>query len=101
MAKRRTKKQKQRARHGFTVSWKPQKEKVKSGTKIKPANPSVKRQLPDEPKKNKADIKTPKKARYSGKDENLRTIRQDIIKSLVLAGLIVGLEIVLYLFLRS
>lgn len=91
MAKRRTKKQKERAKHQFTLSWKPN---SKTGT----AKATVKGQkkLNQNTKKQKAPKR--KSAYLMEKSVNLRIIRRDILKSLILASLILSLEVVLYLF---
>ena len=98
MAGRRTKKQKQNAKYNF-ISWKPESKDVlpeANKTKIK-AN--VKRENftsseyshHQNPAKKTAD----NMALYSG----LGTVRKGIIKSITLAGLILALELVLYLIL--
>ncbi|MFV1917546.1 MAG: hypothetical protein ACC618_03660 [Patescibacteria group bacterium] len=92
MAKRRTRSQKERARHQFTVSWKPEAKRSKS-------EPAVKRQF-----NNKAETtnllkgkskKTTNKAKMAG----LGTIRHDIARSVFIASLILSLEVVIYFIL--
>ena len=65
---RRTRKQKEHAHHPFTVTWEPNQAHVKRETKIEP------------------------EAKLA-----LTTAKRDIIKSLLLASLILGMEVVIYL----
>lgn len=66
--KRRTRKQKESAHRPFAVSWEPEKAHVKRESKIEP------------------------EAKIA-----LTTTKRDILKSLLLASLILGMELVLYL----
>ena len=66
--KRRTRKQKESVHHPFAVSWEPERARVKRETKIDP------------------------EAKIA-----LTTAKRDILKSLILASLILGMEVVLYL----
>jgi hypothetical protein len=77
MAKRRTRKQKERAKHRFTLLVKGQ---FQNATK---------------PKKTKAA--QPKKAKFLAKQGDLASIKREIFKSLILASLILGLELMIYL----
>lgn len=91
MAKKRTKKQKQTARHSFTLSWKPSSSEAKSGS-------GVKRQF-----KSEAKTPTPKSATIESTVNPAQTnevakTRKNIIRSLILAGIILGTEVVLYFF---
>lgn len=116
MAKRRTKKQKLSAKHTFAVSWKPTKEnkpdsknlftalsrrssnkKTEAKNTLSKAN--VKRQF-----KSSRNEKTSKKEEelkpiFSDKSSRLGTIKKDITRSLILAGIIIASEIMLYLLL--
>ena len=95
MAKRRTRKQKKGARHQFTLSWEPAKDEPKTNT----SEANVKGQNKKSEAKKKS-VRNVKNYSYSSaKSENLGTIKKDIIKSLILAGIIVASEIVIYLFL--
>ena len=81
MAKRRTRKQKQRAKHEFTVSWEPKESK---------GNPKTKRAINQTVEKDEA-----KNLKLLQKNETSK-IKKDIFKSLFLAGLIIGIEVALY-----
>ncbi len=116
MAKRRTKKQKLSAKHTFAVSWKPTKENkpdskglftalprrsLNKNTEAEntPSEANVKRQF-----KSSRNEKTSKREEelrpiLSDKSGRLGTIKKDITKSLILAGIIIASEIMLYLFL--
>lgn len=93
MAKRRTKKQKATARQPFLISWK----EDKSHDKKASFEPDVKGQTKKNLRHNSASKKRSKMAYPSGKVDGLASVRKDIIKSLSLASLIVGIEVVLYL----
>lgn len=84
---RRTKKEKLEPRHPFLISW--EKTEVKK--------PLVKRQLVSEPEATLDKNRKTKNAEYLAKDSNLTSIKRDIVKSLIFASLILGLEIVIYL----
>jgi len=82
MAKRRTRAQKEKARHSFTVSWSP--------------TPSVNQ---TEAKKARLEADVKKNTVYSVKGTKLGSIKKDIAKSLILSALILASEVVLYLVL--
>jgi hypothetical protein len=93
MAKKRTRKQKEKAKHQFTISWRPEPNSASS-------EPDVKGQ-----KKATSTSKAPKTSKQKdayllGNNLQLGTIRHDIIKSLVTASFMLGLEIMIYLFLK-
>ena len=90
MAKRRTKKQKQGARHTFNISWVP-------GEEIEAGKPGVKGQFNIEPKKPNPSSHKRESALNLAKDASLASIKKDIVKSLILVSLILALEVVLYL----
>ena len=100
MAKRRTRKQKESAKHAFTISWKPGLDKNSSKAKSSLNEPTVKGQFPN--KKIEAPFKAKKKKNPDSmaKDGYLSNIKRDIIKSLSLALIIVGFELMIYLALR-
>jgi len=100
MAKRRTRKQKEAAKHTFTVSWDPSADKASSKAKSSLSEPTVKGQFKNRQKPGSAKPKTVKNANYMVKDESLSNIKHDIVKSLSLALVIVGLELVIYLALN-
>ena len=90
MGKRRTKKQKESAKHLFTLSWEP-------ATSARTPQPSVKGQFENtsEPKIKKMGMAN--NAEILAKDGESEAMRQDVIKSLILASLILGTELVIYL----
>jgi len=89
MSKRRTKKQKQKAKRQFFTSLKSEAENGQS-------EPVVKRQF----KKRKIrKVSTPsqvKNTEPTAKVEGLGTIKRNIVKSLILSSLILGTEFVIY-----
>jgi hypothetical protein len=96
MSKRRTRKQKERAKHSFNVSWQPTKSKVKPKAKKDVSEAVVKGQTRNFIKGKKHESKRAKKAMVMGNYENLGMIRRNLVKSLVIASLILCLELVLY-----
>lgn len=84
MAKRRTKKQKEKAKHTFDLSW-------------SPSEPDVKGQFNFEPKKPRSSSHKHESALSLAKDGSLASIKKDIVKSLIIVSLILALEVVLYL----
>ncbi len=90
MTKRRTRKQKEKAKHTFTISW-------DGGYKERSADSSVKRQLARPSRQSPSKIAEDEKAKLLVKDVNLASTKKDIIKSLILAGFILASEVVLYL----
>ena len=89
MAKRRTRKQKIGAKHTFKTK--------KPEVKTDASQPPVKRQFSLKAKvipSLKPDLK---KAKGTAKDPGLSTIRHDIVRSLILASLVLSLEIMIYL----
>ncbi len=90
MAKRRTRKQKEKAKHQFTLSWQPEPTKATREA-------DVKGQFKTKPEPEKTQIFKRKKAKITAKPDGLASIRLDIIKSLLLASLILSLEVVIYL----
>lgn len=89
MAKRRTRKQKQEAKHDFTIRWEPGSSTLKSEA-------SVKRQFPNNLKSGSAEAVTFKKANNSVQELDLPGIKKNIRMSLIYTGLILTAEIVLY-----
>ena len=94
MAKHRTRKQKELAKHTFTISWKPEAKKTDS-------EPSVKRQIETNKKIKKGNDLRIKHSDYSDQIVNLASIKKDITKSLILAVIILASEVVLYLLWRK
>ena len=89
MAKRRTRKQKKKAKHPFELSWKPDQHP--------PSKASVKGQFTKTKPSLISKAKKKKLAKDKAKPDNLASIKADIMKSLFWLGLIVGLELVIYL----
>ena len=100
MAKRRTRKQKESAKHTFTVSWDPTEDKTPIKAKSNLSEPTVKRQFKKSQSLASIKPKIDKNANYMVKDVYLSDIKRDIGKSLSLALVIVGLELVIYLALN-
>lgn len=91
MAKKRTKKQKQTAKHRFTLSWEPSNFEAKSQR-------SVNRQFENELNSTSSKSNTDKSSMDSAQMNVLTQTRRNIIKSLILGGVILGTEVVLYFF---
>lgn len=97
MSKRRTKKQKAKAKHQFLLSWQPEpltrKPKAKSGQ----FKATVKGQL-----KKQAHLGTNTRRKsnipdFQAKNDPLALTKRDIVKSLILASFVLALELMLYL----
>src|SRR4030065_2609425 len=97
MAKRRTRKQKESAKHTFTISWDENILKKESKAKTDESKYIVKRQLKNVSSGTKSQATITKNAVFLTKDYNLASIRKDLKKSLIIASLILSLETVLYL----
>ena len=100
MTKRRTRKQKESVKHTFTVSWKPNVKVAPTEAKPSLSEPAVKRQFKKGESLASAKPEHNKNANSMVKDGYLIEIKRDIAKSLSLAALIVGLELVIYLALK-
>lgn len=90
MAKRRTRKDKLKAKHTFTFSWTPEPKKPSS-------THDVKGQLEKSGKQALPVASDPKNANLLAQEASLASIKRDILKSLFLASLILGIELVVYL----
>lgn len=93
MAKRRTRKQKQKAVHPFNLSWHPE-------PKNTSAEPIVKRQSKNDV--NSLSLK-PSKAKMaidSTKGAQTSVIKRNLLRSLIIVSLILALEVVIYLVWR-
>lgn len=97
MAKRRTRKQKEKAKHRLTVSWKPSTSSPKKAGKTASKKPRVKGQIKKASQAKEKSLHKAKKANSMAKDEGLSLIKRDIVKSLIIASLILSLEVVIYL----
>lgn len=90
MARRRTRKDKERAHHSFLYSWEGQPE----GRQIRH---DVKGHFKNEPKEVSKNFGKGKSADNLAKVGSLASIKRDMVKSLILASLILGIELVVYL----
>jgi len=90
MAKRRTRKDKEKAHHSFSYSWQPEPEKA-------PSRHNVKGQFVSSLKDTSSKADRAKSANKLAKDDSLASIKRDIVKSLILASFILGAELVVYL----
>ena len=88
--KRRTRKDKEKARHNITLTWEPSKENP-------PRHELVKGQINLASNELSKGKRSPKKANISAKDDSYARIKHDIVRSLLLASLILSLVVVLYL----
>jgi hypothetical protein len=91
MSKKRTRKQKENAKHTFLISWNPESPNRESEASVKgqfnkASELASKEKLP------------PKTTQNSAKQDNIDKIKTNILKSLILACLILASEIVLYFF---
>ncbi|OGM20937.1 hypothetical protein A2955_03650 [Candidatus Woesebacteria bacterium RIFCSPLOWO2_01_FULL_37_19] len=94
MSKRRTRREKEKAREKLAYKWNTELTNLTF-------EPSVKRQIDKNKKIKYPQNQQLKSAESLVKDENLNLIKRDIIKSLSLAGLLLGIELVLYLALTG
>jgi hypothetical protein len=97
MARRRTKKQKSKAKHQFLLKWEPATKESSTKAKKPLSEPAVKGQI-----KTQASLGTKAKAKlkfadFQAKNGSLALIKRDIVKSLFLASLVLALEVMLYL----
>jgi hypothetical protein len=90
VAKRRTRKQKEKVKYKFTTT-------SASEAKKQVSSLTVKGQFQTKAKATKTNRVKKEIADRSAKLGNLASIRKDMVKSIILAGFIVGLEIVIYL----
>jgi len=90
MAVRRTKKQKLHAKHQFAVSWAPTPERRLPKASVK--GQIEKRESPSLGRGQRVN-----KAEVLAKEGDIEAYKHNTIKSLILASLILGLEVVLYL----
>jgi|GEM_PF-5078780 len=91
--KRRTKKQKLKAKHQFTVSWGETRKNTKN-------NILVKGQSNSDKNKNVSRMKHSNKAENKAEVTSLASTKRNLIKSLIVASLILSLEVMLYLATR-
>jgi len=90
MAKRRTRKQKEKAKHRLELS-------LKTTAKIQDGKPRVKGQFNFEASPTSTEASKDKNAISLAKDDSLSVVKRDIVKSLILASLILALEVMVYL----
>ena len=93
MAKRRSKKQKETAKHQFTISYTPT---ASDGA----SKSAVKRQTKAPSSGTNKDTTKPEKALNKAEQESFTRSKREIVRSLGLASLVLGLEIVIYLVSR-
>lgn len=93
MAKKRTKKQKVEAQHQFSLSWSPR----PSSFKKQVTGSNVKSQMSVPEVEASGTISNLDSASFSDKSRYSISIKKDIVKSLILAALILASEIVIYL----
>jgi hypothetical protein len=91
MAKKRTRKQKTKAKHSFTLSWDPSTSEAKSSV-------GVKRQITNSAGSNLSNVTNKNYSIDSAQSEENSKIRKNIFKSLILAAFILGIQLVLYSF---
>jgi len=91
--KRRTKKQKENAKHSYSIEWKP-------STKSTNPRRTVKRQLDIGTKAKTSGVRNEKNARHTALGSSTLNLKKEVSKSLLLFSLILGVEVVIYLFLR-
>jgi len=94
MAKKRTRKQKETAKHQFLFS-RPNEAKTKSESR------AVKGQFNSRHKAEKRKSGKAKNADLLDKEAYLASAKRDVVKSILLASLILGLELVIYLAWRA
>jgi len=90
MGKRRTRKQKEAAKHQFSISWTPKPQRSYPEA-------SVKGQIENEPSHKLARGQRAKKAKLLAKEGNFEAYKADTLKSLILASIVLAAELVLYL----
>lgn len=95
MSKKRTRKQKESAKHNFSIHWEPD---AGSEAKTSTTEADVKRQLKYKKARSSSRLHAPKYTVDTGDINSLASIRKDIYKSLGLTGFILALELVIYLF---
>lgn len=86
---RRTRKQKEAAKHSFTLTWEPGKNPSKN---VAVKSQSLQKTLGSASKTTKTES-----AKKSEKDQSNPTLRLEIVRTLLIAGFILALELVLYL----
>ena len=97
MAKRRTKKQKIQAKRQFLYKTSGTSDAPKPKAKKRSSKPVVKRQFQKSTKSPTKLVPRIKNTIHSAKYSDLGSIKLDIIKSLVVTSLIIGIELMLYL----
>lgn len=90
MGKRRTKKQKLKAKRKFSVYF-------ENEAETSSFEPVVKGQFKKSKKGSDSKLTEPKNAVPTAKVRGVKSIRRDIVKSIILASLILGTELVIYL----
>ena len=96
MTKRRTKKQKQKAKHPFTVNWEPRSSTYKPEVQSASSTAFVKGQTKSTKKSTKLSGAKTNSTENTAVYENIASIKHNLVKSLVISSLILSLEVVLY-----
>ena len=89
MSGKRTRKQKEKAIDNFKINW-----TTEPGNTVSEAN--VKRQFKSDPEKTNFKPDKEKRAEATAKEDNLGKIKRNILRSLIIVSLILGLELVVY-----
>ena len=90
MAKKRTRKQKEKAKHGFDSIY-----QISLGKDA--FEPTVKGQFKNTKKVRHEQPPASNKATESAKNGNIVEVKKELVKSLLLASLILGIEVMIYL----
>ncbi len=90
MAKKRTRKQKEKAKHSFIKTH-------EVTTKKGSFEPAVKGQFKISKKARHKQPHASNKAMESAKDSNIVEVKKELVRSLLLASLILGIEVMIYL----
>lgn len=93
MAKKRTRKQKENPNYRFAISWDPEGKTGKNTEHVKGQKNKKNKGLASGSKKSKLAIS-------SEQETYAQIIKRDVFRSLGITGLILGLELMLYLFLN-
>lgn len=101
MGKRRTRKQKETAKHAFTIKWSPDLTESQIEPRKEKTEPNVKRQFDVKAKSEPYYTNKEKDSVISTKSNNLKRIKKDIVRSLTIAMIIMGIELMLYLALKG
>ena len=93
MAKRRTRKDKESAHHQFLYSWQNEPKKVSAEANVK----SQFKNVPEAKNSSAIPVIPVKRAKIMAQVYDLASIKRNILRSLIMASLILGIELVVYL----